>query len=74
MNSCFVSSLQMYSIFVTLDFTAIEIGVKFLLPTTVYNRKPKQCVLREFFVGKYETKCMYMYMMIFIVKLTNVDW
>ena len=36
MNSCFVSNLQIDSIFVTFDFTAIQRGVKFLLPVTVW--------------------------------------
>ena len=37
MDFCFVSSLQIDSIFVALDFTAIQRGVKFLLPVTVYK-------------------------------------
>ena len=36
MNSCFVSSLIIDCIFITFDFTAIQRGVYFLLPTTVY--------------------------------------
>ena len=40
-----VSSLQMYYVFVTFDFTAIQRGVYFLLPTTVYgnNEKCAEC-------------------------------
>ena len=37
MNSCFVSRLKIDSIFITFDFTAIQSGVYFLLPTTVDN-------------------------------------
>ena len=36
MDFYFVSSLQLDYIFVTCDFTAIQRGVKFLLPVTVY--------------------------------------
>ena len=37
MTSCFVSSLIIDCIFITFDFTAIQRGVYFLLPTTVYK-------------------------------------
>ena len=39
MDFCFASNLQIDSIFDTFHFMAIQRGVKFILPVTVYGKK-----------------------------------